>query len=130
MLRRPPESTLTDTLCAYPTFLLSQPRPTGRAGRQACRRLYFARGDRPAGDGLRLAEKRSRACVHDRDFARAILPFSRRSSFSPSTSAWHQRPSAVGNHLDRKSVVSGKRVSVRVDLGGRRIIKKKKKHTN
>src|SRR3546814_17653674 len=28
--------------------------------------------------------------------------------------------------LDRKSVVEGKRVSVRVDLGGRRIIKKKK----
>src|SRR3546814_20259556 len=28
---------------------------------------------------------------------------------------------------DRKSVVSGKRVSVRVDLGGRRNIKKKKK---
>src|SRR3546814_16844034 len=28
---------------------------------------------------------------------------------------------------DRKSVVSGKRVSVRVDLGGRRVIKKKKK---
>src|SRR3546814_13114131 len=27
---------------------------------------------------------------------------------------------------DRKSVVEGKRVSVRVDLGGRRIIKKKK----
>src|SRR3546814_12330566 len=32
--------------------------------------------------------------------------------------------------LDRKSVVSGKSVSVRVDLGGRRIHKKKKKHTN
>src|SRR3546814_21026890 len=30
--------------------------------------------------------------------------------------------------LDRKSVVSGKSVSVRVDLGGRRIIKKKTKH--
>src|SRR3546814_20799580 len=31
---------------------------------------------------------------------------------------------------DRKSVVEGKRVSVRVDLGGRRIIKKKKEeHT-
>src|SRR3546814_11265265 len=30
-------------------------------------------------------------------------------------------------NLDRKSVVSGKSVSVRVDLGGRRIIKKKKK---
>src|SRR3546814_18146909 len=29
--------------------------------------------------------------------------------------------------LDRKSVVEGKSVSVRVDLGGRRILKKKKK---
>src|SRR3546814_19723299 len=29
--------------------------------------------------------------------------------------------------IDRKSVVEGKSVSVRVDLGGRRIIKKKKK---
>src|SRR3546814_20417220 len=32
----------------------------------------------------------------------------------------------AGLDLDRKSVVSGKSVSVRVDLGGRRIIKKKK----
>src|SRR3546814_11212895 len=31
---------------------------------------------------------------------------------------------------DRKSVVSGKRVSVRVDLGGRRFIKKNTKNTN
>src|SRR3546814_15582475 len=31
---------------------------------------------------------------------------------------------------DRKSVVSGKSVSVRVDLGGRRIIKKKSKQCN
>src|SRR3546814_19054152 len=30
--------------------------------------------------------------------------------------------------IDRKSVVSGKSVSVRVDLGGRRIIKKKLRH--
>src|SRR3546814_13346250 len=32
-----------------------------------------------------------------------------------------------GYVLDRKSVVSGKSVSVRVDLGGRRVIKKKKR---
>src|SRR3546814_18774703 len=32
--------------------------------------------------------------------------------------------------VDRKSVVWGKGVSVRVDLGGRRIIKKKKKQLN
>src|SRR3546814_17714109 len=36
---------------------------------------------------------------------------------------------AGGGDRDRKSVVSGKSVSVRVDLGGRRIIKKKKKNT-
>src|SRR3546814_8482412 len=30
----------------------------------------------------------------------------------------------AAHHRDRKSVVSGKRVSLRVDLGGRRIIKK------
>src|SRR3546814_13389143 len=37
-------------------------------------------------------------------------------------------PSGVidGRNLDRKSVVSGKRVSVRVDRGGCRLIKKKK----
>src|SRR3546814_15210663 len=35
--------------------------------------------------------------------------------------------SAVRGRKDRKSVVSGKSVSVRVDLGGRRILKKKKK---
>src|SRR3546814_11545080 len=32
-----------------------------------------------------------------------------------------------GRHLDRKSVVKGKSVSVRVDFGGRRIITKKNK---
>src|SRR3546814_15143177 len=31
-----------------------------------------------------------------------------------------------GSQVDRKSVVKGKSVSVRVDLGGRRIVKKKK----
>src|SRR3546814_17224204 len=36
---------------------------------------------------------------------------------------------AGGRRPDRKSVVWGKSVSVRVDLGGRRIIKKKKKTT-
>src|SRR3546814_12077161 len=35
------------------------------------------------------------------------------------------RPPELPALLDRKSVVEGKRVSVRVDLGGRRIIKKK-----
>src|SRR3546814_19533386 len=38
----------------------------------------------------------------------------------------HGRRGRSGDRRDRKSVVSGKSVSVRVDLGGRRIIKKKK----
>src|SRR3546814_15601488 len=36
----------------------------------------------------------------------------------------------LGHRKDRKSGASGKRVSVRVDLGGRRIIKKKNRITN
>src|SRR3546814_17709896 len=39
-----------------------------------------------------------------------------------------RRTSALFSQADRKSVVSGKSVSVRVDLGVRRIIKKKKKN--
>src|SRR3546814_15060328 len=43
----------------------------------------------------------------------------------------HELDGALGldggnSSVDRKSVVSGKSVSVRVDLGGRRVIKKKK----
>src|SRR3546814_18043813 len=44
-----------------------------------------------------------------------------------SAGAGHDGASVVSEPRDRKSVVSGKSVSVRVDLGGRRIIKKKKK---
>src|SRR3546814_14231227 len=42
--------------------------------------------------------------------------------------AYRQMPQ-LGRHPDRKSVVSGKSVSVSVDIGGRRNIKKKKKNT-
>src|SRR3546814_14255939 len=41
---------------------------------------------------------------------------------------WRDRVRARIADPDRKSVVSGKSVSVRVDLGGRRIIKKTKKN--
>src|SRR3546814_9278898 len=46
----------------------------------------------------------------------------------PARSFRHARPPASGRgrRRDRKSVVSGKSVAVRVDIGGRRIIKKKK----
>src|SRR3546814_18905014 len=41
--------------------------------------------------------------------------------------AWRYQP--VGEARDRQRVVKGKSVSVRVDLGGRRIIKQKKHRT-
>src|SRR3546814_10976496 len=43
--------------------------------------------------------------------------------------AW-LRPRLLIPYSDRKSVVAGKSVSVRVDLGGRRIIKKKRLQTH
>src|SRR3546814_20886845 len=51
-----------------------------------------------------------------------------RSPWSISTSRWAVAGTPTHSHPsgDRKSVVWGKSVSVRVDLGGRRIIKKKK----
>src|SRR3546814_19716544 len=42
--------------------------------------------------------------------------------------AGHMRQLCKSSGTDRKSVVSGKSVSVRVDLGGRRIIKKTTQH--
>src|SRR3546814_12589572 len=52
-------------------------------------------------------------------------PYCRRAVSQPPSPAGLLPPRAA----DRKSVVEGKRVSVRVDLGGRRAIKKKKKST-
>src|SRR3546814_19886719 len=49
----------------------------------------------------------------------------RRQQFS-----WINEWEELVTRTDRKSVVYGKSVSVRVDLGGRRIIKKKTKKTN
>src|SRR3546814_12588485 len=49
----------------------------------------------------------------------------RRLVVAPGGSASRTTGARNGSGADRKSVVSGKRVSVRVDLGGRRIIKNK-----
>src|SRR3546814_16013217 len=49
---------------------------------------------------------------------------------SPSRRSLGNQRQRLRPSRDRKSVVSGKSVSVRVDLGGRRIIKKKKNSQN
>src|SRR3546814_12886981 len=61
-----------------------------------------------------------------REFGRELAIFLAILWLALSLAAWAQV--ALGlRPLDRKSVVQGKSVSVRVDIGGRRIIKKKKK---
>src|SRR3546814_16592186 len=77
--------------------------------------------------GLALLGRRDRGegFGHGRQIAMS------RATCHPSPLAFRRQATAVsaterGPFSDRKSVVWGKSVSVRVDLGGRRIIKKKK----
>src|SRR3546814_18656456 len=100
MIRRPPRSTRTDTLFPYTTLVRSLVAPVALPSPRtpADRSPDQPALCDPAGRGAgRPGHRRSR------DRARLRLL-------------------SVG---DRQSVVSGKSVSVRVDLGGRRIIKKK-----
>src|SRR3546814_15173602 len=70
----------------------------------------------------------SRRCHCGRDGLRSRWPNDWGRSWSGRKGASTLRPRRrPARTEDRKSVVSGKRVSVRVDLGGRRIIKKKRK---
>src|SRR3546814_20536166 len=64
-----------------------------------------------------LARKRRRRCLA------AGVGCARQGSEEKTRSSGRRR---TGRRQDRKSVVSGKSVSVRVDTGGRRLIKKKK----
>src|SRR3546814_16940189 len=128
MIRRPPRATRTDTLLPYTTLFRSG-RPDGAetdelpstcsgvpSGDQILSRLAAAHG------GVRLLPPERAAWRASRHHARAPIHAGRRAYLLP------RRPDRGGNaRLDRKSVVSGKSVSVRVNPGGRRFIKKKKK---
>src|SRR3546814_18370846 len=117
MIRRPPGSTRTDTLFPYTTLFRSRrPRPD-RLGRRICGKLsgrfprpfQCGRVDRlwAAGSGLYPGDRRE-----------WLLPHGLHSLLS-------RRRAPGARPGDRKSVVEGKSVSVRVDLGGSRSIKKK-----
>src|SRR3546814_12846522 len=80
---------------------------TGKSVPLRCRRYPQDPGDKP----LMLC-----------DSARALTLYWR-----PLSNKAAKRRSTAAERGDRKSVVEGKSVSVRVDLGGRRIFKKKKK---
>src|SRR3546814_12985819 len=108
MIRRPPGSTRTDTLFPYTTLFLA-----GAGNRLAGRILVHQPhqpaqlhgAHRPPGGGRRPQQDRRLRPARPRRQGGALTP------------------AAKGR--DRKSVVQGKRGSVRVNLGGRRILNKK-----
>src|SRR3546814_11054923 len=104
MIRRPPRSTRTDTLFPYTTLFRSPPR---RSPRRCC-------------NAIALAEQLSWERHFRRSASSARTQADRSAGRGP-------RPTRDGPLLDRKSAVSGKSGSVRVALGGRRIITKKTK---
>src|SRR3546814_13178299 len=131
MMLQPPRSTRTDTLLPYTTLFRSA-------------KNGFASGRSPAPDPLddrqRLAVDggRRRAARHESPQSappaeRQRLQLSRPARRHPSRTraSISDRNAGSGQprrrRADRKSVVSGKSGSVRVDLGGRQIIKKKKR---
>src|SRR3546814_17970086 len=112
MLRRPPRSTRTDTLFPYTTLFRSS-------------RLSWRHGCLYGGEDA-VVPRGGRRGRHRRDLERRSVVAGGRARSKGARSADHDGGCAWRGP-DRKSVVSGKSVSVRVDLGGRRIIKKKNK---
>src|SRR3546814_11318605 len=135
MIRRPPRSTRTDTLFPYTTLFRSYPglakgwRLEGRAwsgNRQRRERERSCAMLSVDGGTNRLAHPR---CRSDQPLAMSDIKIAaglelRAQPIQQPLFGWFIE---VDHDIDRKSVESGKSVSVRVDLGGRRILKKKKK---
>src|SRR3546814_16752973 len=121
MIQRPPRSTRTDTRFPYTTpFRSRKPHPVAPDG-EAAVGVAIVQHDQRIGSGARqgyahahFAGGRNLALDAD-DLLAAFEELGR------------IRPIGLDPEIDRKSVVKGKSVSVRVDLGGRRIIKKKTK---
>src|SRR3546814_16140970 len=139
MIRRPPRSTRTDTLFPYTTRFRSERGGAGRSRRSRYRHRHahsslgccnLARGlstraDRLEGWGRLREGAEYYAKLAQIAGARSYL-------LLPSTAALERRRlSSIRRRLrilkgpDRQSGVQGKSVGVRVDIGGRRNIKKK-----
>src|SRR3546814_17269833 len=108
MIRRPPRSTRTDTLFPYTTLF--------RSGGAVARRV---RGPDRADRGRAVADVVSRAGSSAGDGQFGLCPRGR-----GGRRRGCRRARDRTGRGDRKSVVEGKRVSVRLGLWGGRIIKK------
>src|SRR3546814_17717166 len=133
MRRRPPRSTRTDTLFPYTKLFRSAiagytlKTCPPRLESQGIRRIKVQRstGQSRSSKGRKQPPRRafSGRLRASADGMKTTAPSRLRQSMA-------LRPDdqvPVAQHADRKSVVEGKSVSVRVELGGRSVIKKKKK---
>src|SRR3546814_18213322 len=151
MYLRPPRTTRTDTLFPYTTLFRSpggcspsaaSPRRRRRARSPSVHGRPSARPSCWPAPAHRSVPRKGRrkdlpTYFDDRrgvDAGQVSAGILRRGAKFHSASAIRStigsRPRVAAAKLrgqDRKSVVEGKRVSVRVDLGGRRILRKKKK---
>src|SRR3546814_18079312 len=118
MTRLPPRSTRTDTLLPYTALFRSRPLQGRLQPRALDPYLRSPRSSRLEPLPREIDSRRRRRSALDQ-----LHPTILR---APGFGAVFGHRLAVAVALDRKSVVSGKRVCVRVDLGGRSIIQKKK----
>src|SRR3546814_17791497 len=119
MIRRPPRSTRTDTLFPYTTLFRSSATNGGDSlylPHSQCRR---EQAGRESGAGIHHSAARKDV----RPFSAGAFPYVRGGGLHRFAGASVR----IGSYADRKSVVSGKSVSVGVDRGDLRIITKKKK---
>src|SRR3546814_17405712 len=140
MMQRPTSSTRTDKLFPYTTLFRSEAAGSAVGKRERTRRhiydcavgLFSAKGyaATTVGDICQAAGiSRATFFPHFKEKAALVGEGSRRLG-----ALWESRRGDLGElpaheilrHLDRKRVVEGKSVSVSVDLGGSRSIKKTK----
>src|SRR3546814_15483331 len=127
MIRRPTRSTRTDTLFPYTTLFRSNPNyPPLAIGRGDIR------SDKPIGvkgsvSSQFLTALLMAAPIHaSRASADVTIEVDGELISKPYISITLNLMARFGVQVDRKRVVLGQSVSVRVDLGGRSILKKKK----
>src|SRR3546814_19772707 len=129
MIRRPPRSTRTDTLFPYTTLFRS--RSTIRREILPRPGIAAAAADRPPFASARQVELRHHAIEHrerqQRVDAAEDHRRGRRFGLGVSVRLAAAERALLVRPEDRKSAGSGKSVTVRVDLGGRMNLQKKKK---
>src|SRR3546814_13606951 len=119
MIRRSPRSTRTDTLFPYTTLFRSAGRANDATGQGA-----IVRSDRAAAlSAASATNRRAWPCAGRR---LNMVPWGRK--HGNRSASRRLLPAGRLSGPDRKSVVEGTSVSVRVALGGRRVIKKQKRH--